>query len=415
MKISIPNSKTRENLLLTFLIIFKSTQASVLAFTPETTILCLLYAAYVFWKRGLKLDKFFIPFVLIYSLIQCYYYVSFGDNDFYLGFYILLKLVYAYLTIKCVGMDFFACYEKVVYKLAFISLPLFVIQLIDYDALFKVVGILQTNIPFLEYRNDRLANCIVFTLESHGSITRNSGFAWEPKGFANFLVIAILINLVNNRFRYNKRFLILALALITTTSTVGYLIFFVLIPGLYVFNSKSSKRFLFVIAAIPVVAGILSLDFGLSKIQKEYDGRNEYKELLADEREFEQRSLGRFPSFMLDLQDALKRPLFGYGYNRDERTQSDYTKLVRVNGVSDYFATHGFVGFFLLILTYYKSFKSFLSNHNYSGAWIIMLIIISIYFASTLTSHPFWMIFHFMFLVKMDPRLLVNKYQTMFR
>jgi hypothetical protein len=374
-----------------------------------------MYAAYVFWKRKMKLNKFVIPLVIGYVLVQCYYFVSFGTNDFYLGFYILLKLLYAYFTIRCVGMDFFGAYEKIVYKLALVSLPLFVIQLIDYNTLFKIIGLIQNNIPFLAYRNDRLANSIFFTLESHGSVYRNSGFAWEPKGFANFLIIAILINLINNRFNYNRRLLILGVALITTTSTLGYLILFGLIPLFYMINSRSSKRYLLLLAIIPITAGVLSLDFGLSKIEKEFEGRFEYKELLEDEREFEYRSLGRFPSFLVDLDDALKRPFFGYGYNRDQRTQSAYTKLVRVNGMSDYFATHGFVGFFLLLLTYYKSFKLYLDNCGYTGTWVIILMISFIYFASTLTSHPFWMVFHFMFAVKMDPQSLSNRYRSTFK
>ena len=180
-------------------------------------------------------------------------------------------------------------------------------------------------------------------------------------------------------------------------------------------NSKSSKRFLFMFATIPIFAVILSLDLGISKIQKEIDGRHEYKELLADTREFKTRSLGRFPSFIVDFNDAVKRPFFGYGSNRAQRTQSAYTKLVRVNGVSDHFSTNGFVGFFLLLITYYKSFKAYLKCYNYSGAWVVMLIIITIYFASTLTSHPFWMIFYFMFLIKMNPSTLLHKYQLMFR
>lgn len=407
--------RSRENLLLTFLIIFKSTQASVLAFSPITTILVLMYAMYIFRKRKLKVDKVIIPFVLIYILVQFLYLFSFGANDFYLSTYILIKLIYAYLTIKCLAMDFFACYEKIIYKLAFISIPLFLLQLVNYDLLFKIIGFFQNNIPFLENRNDRFANSIFFTMESHGSIFRNSGFAWEPKGFVNFLVIAVIINLVNHNFKFNKRLIVLLIAVLTTTSTTGYLITFVLIPLFYIVNKRSSKVILFLFAMVPVLILVISLDFGVSKIQKEIDGRDEYKELLVDNRKFESRSLGRFPSFIVDFNDAVKRPFFGYGYNRDERTQSKYTKLVRVNGMSDHFATFGFVGFFLLLLTYYKGLRNYIRAYNLKFTWVLMIIIMSIYFASTLTSHPFWMMFYFLFLVKMDGDVLKEKYKKLFK
>ena len=393
----------RENFILVALILFKSTQASVLAFAPETTIIVFIYAYWVFYKRRLKFDKIIIVVIFIFASLNIYYLISFGQNDFFLSFYILLKIIYAYLTIKIVKGSFFSIFEKITFYLALISLPLFIIQLLNYDLLFKFVGILQNNISFLEFRNDRFANIFIVTMESHGSIFRNSGFAWEPKGFANFLVLAMLINLLNNKFRINRRFLVFTIALLSTTSTTGFIIAFAILPLIYIINVERVNK----IALLPVLSMVLlfvlNLDLGYKKIEKEISGRDEYKELLDDTREFEARSLGRFPSFIVDFNDFVKRPMFGYGFNPEERTQSEYTKLVRVNGISDLLATYGLFGFLLVSMAHYKSLRNYLNCYRLKGKVLVFLMFVVIYFASTLTSHPFWMMFYFLYLVKLNP------------
>jgi hypothetical protein len=404
----------RENFILVALILFKSTQASVLAFAPETTVLALIYTCWIFYKRGLKVDNFILVLIYIYSGLNLYYLISFDENDFFLSFYILIKMIYAYLTIKIVRESFFPIYEKILYSLAIISFPLFVFQLFNYELLFKIVGILQNNISFLEYRNDRLANLFIFTLESHGSQTRNSGFAWEPKGFANFLLIAMFVNLILNNFRINKRLIIFFIALLTTLSTTGFIVAFILFPILLILNKRKKSIFLYI--PITIISGLffLSLDIGYEKIKKEIDGRDRYKELLADTREFESRSLGRFPSFILDFKDFLERPVLGYGFNREARTQSEYTKLVRVNGVSDILATYGAVGFLIIFITTFLSFKSLMMLNNAKGNIIVFMIILVIYFATALTSHPFWMVFYFLFFFGLNKEKIQLIYKIIF-
>lgn len=392
----------RENFILVALILFKSTQASVLAFTPETTVLAFFYAFWIFYKRRLKFDREILVIIFIYISLNIFYLFTFGKNDFILSFYILIKLIYAYFTIKIVRASFFSIFEKILYNLSIISLFLFLIQLWNYEFLFSIIGWLQNNISYLEYRNDRFANLFVFTLESHGSIFRNSGFAWEPKGFANFLVLATIINLLSNNFKVNRRLIIFVIALISTTSTTGFLILFIILPIFFMLNSDKSKSVVILSFLVLNIFIAFSLDLGYEKIKKEILGRNEYIELLEDTREFEARSLGRFPSFIVDFKDFLRRPIFGYGFNPDQRTQSEFTKLVRVNGLSDLLVTYGIFGFGLICIANYKSFKKYLSYYRVKGGVFIMLMLIFIYFASNLTSHPFWMMFYFLFLIKFN-------------
>lgn len=376
--------------------------------------MALIYASWVFYKRRLKVDNFILILIYIYLGLNLYYYISFEENDFFLSIYILMKMLYAYITIKCVGASFFSIFEKITYYLTVISLPLFAIQLINYEFLFGVVGIIQHNIPYLEYMNEIHSNIFVFTIDGDGAVYRNSGFAWEPKGFSNFLSLAIFINLVSNDFRINKRLLVFLVAMITTTSTTGFINTFVVLMPFFILNVK--KKSYLMLVPILVLGGIIffSSDIGYQKIKKEIDGRDRYIDLLEDTREFEARSLGRFPSFIVDFNDFLERPIFGYGFNRGQRTQSEYTKLVRVNGFSDLLATYGLLGFLFVVITYYKGFGGYLKLYKTKGNFLIIILFVGIYFASALTSHPFWMMFYFLPLINLQKLDLLTLYKIVF-
>jgi len=405
----------QENFFILMLLIFTSSQATLLSIAPIVTIFSFVFTVWIFFKRKLKIDKFFLWFVFLYATINIFYQISLGSNDFILSFYILLKLCFAYTSIKILRESFFPIYEKIIYTLALISFPFFIIQLWNFDFLYDFFNLIKENLPFLETVDERIASIFIFSLKKYAAELRNSGFAWEPKGFANFLIIAILFNIVSNQFKINLRLIVLILALITTASTTAYIIIFGLFPILYLINSKVNKTIVYFPVILSVIFLVLSLDFGYTKIKSEFEGRNRYSDLLADSGDFEKRSLGRFPSLIVDFNDFLSRPFFGYGFNREFRTQNAYTKLVRVNGASDILAVYGAVGFFLIFGFNYLSFKNFLNAYGSKGSFVVLLMLLVIYFASNLISHPFWMVFYFAFLNKLVPFKLRIQYLFIFK
>jgi len=402
LKDKINNRIRKENFWVTFLLLFKSTQASVLAFSPITTILFLALVFHIFNKRKLKVDKLFIHFSIIYLLILFVYLFDFGSIDVVLSVYIYIKFLYAYLSIKIIGTSFFENFQKIVFYGALISIPLFIIQIIAYDLLFDIVGVFQKNISFLSFRNDRFANIFFFTIEGYGAQLRNSGFMWEPKGYANILILAIIFNLIQTKLKFfNKRILVYVLALITTFSTTGYLILFGLLPLFILSNKKIATR---IISSFIVLVGIfyiLQLDFMLEKIKYEASLTDDHEKLLNTTQDYNRSSisLGRVGSLIVDFDDFRRRPIFGYGFQKEERTQNRWIKLVRVNGFSDVMATYGTVGLLFYFIMYKRFFKKLLRFYNLKGTTILLAAILVIYFASTLTAHPLWMSFLFIHLI----------------
>ena len=404
----------RTNLFLVCLILFIGAQSSILSQSPIFILGSSFLSLVVFMSRGLKVDRFYIFFSLVYFFLSIPYYLIFNYVDTLYVVYFYILLTYAYLTIRILEYDFFKIFHQVVYILAVISLPFFLIQLINFDFAFTLVGVFQNNFSFLEFNNDVFANNLLFSIEADGAIYRNSGFAWEPKGFSNFLILAIIINSVLYDFKINKKIIILVIALLTTFSTVGYIVLFTGFAGFLIINNKVGIHY--VIVAVIVVLSVLinENDFIFDKVSNEIYTMRDQADMIYDKRFFESRSLGRFGSLLIDYNDFLQHPVFGYGIQRKDtsktqlRTQAkyNYTKLVRVNGLSDRLVTFGLVGMLFYIISIYVGFRRYLLYHNKKGAFFILMIFLMIEFATNLLTDPIWMIFLFLFTVKEPTKLI---------
>ena len=404
----------RTNLFLVCLILFIGAQSSILSQSPIFILGSSFLSLVVFMLRGLKVDRFYIFFSLVYFFLSIPYYLIFNYVDTLYVVYFYILLTYAYLTIRILEYDFFKIFHQVVYILAVISLPFFLIQLINFDFAFTLVGVFQNNFSFLEFNNDVFANNFLFSIEADGAIYRNSGFAWEPKGFSNFLILAIIINSVLYDFKINKKIIILVIALLTTFSTVGYIVLFTGFAGFLIINNKVGIHY--VIVAVIVVLSVLinENDFIFDKVSNEIYTMRDQADMIYDKRFFESRSLGRFGSLLIDYNDFLQHPVFGYGIQRKDtsktqlRTQAkyNYTKLVRVNGLSDRLVTFGLVGMLFYIISIYVGFRRYLFYHNKKGAFFILMIFLMIEFATNLLTDPIWMIFLFLFTVKEPTKLI---------
>ncbi len=386
------------NFILTLLLVYNSTYSSIIAFSYYTLIFSLIISIFIFLKNGLKIDSLFYKFTILFLFVSIYLFITLPYFDVLLTGYNYLKFLYAYLSIKVIGYNFIKYIVNIAYYGSIISFPFYILQLLNYDLAFNLVGFFQNSFDFLSWRNDQMANNIIFTINSDGAL-RNSGFMWEPKGFANFVTIAIIFRLfMNNLVLYDKKILVLILAVISTFSTTGILVLF-LILTFYFINKKAIVLLsIFPIFLIISYSLFINSEILYKKILYEISLENEYK-MLLDKKDYESDvySLGRTGSLLVDFNDFLKKPIFGYGFTRENRTQSAYVKLVRVNGFSDLLAVYG-LGIFLFFYRYYV-FLKLLNTKKYKFLSILLISIICIYFASTLTGHPFWTSLLFLSLV----------------
>lgn len=364
-------------------------------------ILLFLFLVRLHFKYSIDFfDKYTVSILIIYPIISFTYFLIFNTLEVFLSIRMFLLLIMSTLILKLMRYNFLFTFEKLLYFLTIISLIFYPLQLLAHDKTLTLVSNISQFNPLTE-QDEEMKNFLIWGMDVDSGI-RNSGFAWEPKAFVNFLILGLIIRLIQNNLNIkDKRILIYTLAVITTLSTTGFLILFGLIPLFILFNKSPDKFFKYLIPVTLIFIYIMQLDFMWNKIKMEWEGRYEYESLLSDSRTFSKRSLGRTPSMIVDLIDFSKQPILGFGLQRDLRTQSVYTKLVRVNGLTDWIASFGIIGIILFIFGHYYGFKKYLSIYNLSGASILVVIIAVIYFATTVTTHLFWLCLMFLFTIQL--------------
>ena len=263
----------------------------------------------------------------------------------------------------------------------------------------SIVGIIEHNVPALDYRGNWYENIFIFTLNDNG-MYRNSGFAWEPKGFGTFLTLAMFFRLIENRFRLLDKYMIVyIIAMITTFSTATFVVFFLSVVPFYIFNKTSAYKVISASLLLPIiVVTFFKADFLQKKIIYEYESKDKYVAFVQDYRtDMQSRSLGRFGSFIIDWMDVKKEPLFGYGEQKYERTQFSVSgvHLVHVNGFSDFMAKYGAIGMIFLFTTLFLTFKLCSIIYEFSGWYFIPIGILLTSFASAILFYPIYQMFYF--------------------
>ena len=377
---------------------FITATANAITISNITVVFAALFTMYIFFIRGYKIDKAFIYFSIAYMALNAIYLIKFGYVDLR-AVREFLRYAHAYFLIKIIWKKYIPYFTKTVYVLSFISLPLYFLQLYDYDMMRNIIGIVEHHVPILDYRGDWYENIMIFTLNDNG-IYRNSGFAWEPKGFGTFLTLAMMFRLIENRFRLmDKYMLIYLIATITTFSTATLSVVFFAVFPFYIFNKPPSYRIISAAIIVPIMAiAFTKADFLEKKIIHEYETRNKYVAFVQDKRtDMKSRSLGRFGSFLIDYMDLKKQPLVGYGEQKYERTEYSVSgvHLVHVNGFSDYMAKYGIVGMLFLFITLSITFKQWSIIYEFRGWYFLPLEILLTSFASAILFYPIYLMFIF--------------------
>ena len=364
-----------------------SSNASTIALSDWVLLAFGLFSMLLFRIGKLKVDKFFFLFTLFYIGLSFLYVFKFGWLNFTATARVYLKILLAYMVIKVVGQDFFRILESIIYKLSFISLPLFTLQLLIPETFTELNGFLEFLIPPVDKGGVRYTNSIIFSVNPWG-IGRNSGFMWEPGGFAAILAIGIYLNSIFSEFRFNKRFVVMSIAMFTTFSTAGYILYMILI-AFYMYNTN--VKYFVLTAPIAILLGyfLLNSDIVKGKIEERFQSRNKtINNLETYSQERKAISIGRFGSLIVDINDLADHPIIGYGLQAEERTNNLYIDMVRVNGFSDYLVKFGLVGTILMLFNLRKIESLLKRSYYFRGLFILPGIVLLLSFSNPLLITP---------------------------
>jgi|GEM_PF-2700992 len=375
---------------LVFVLIHMSSGASVIALSDVALSLFTGLTIALAVVKRVRLDKHFYTFVYIYICLAFFYMMQFGWLNYTATLRLFLKILYAYLTIKIVGVRFLNLTEDIIGKLAIISVPLFAIQYVAPDLMSQINNVSEFIIPQV-YKGPGVdySNSIVYTVNPWG-IDRNSGFMWEPGAFAGMLSVALFLNLIIYNYRRNWKLFFMVIAMVTAQSTTGSLLL-VMVGAFWLMNQRVKT----IAIALPLMTVIVMLAVstgeGRDKVQdrlKNWDKTINNQDSYADDREGI--SVGRFGSFVLDWNDTLEYPLIGYGLQETERTTGKYIHLVRANGFSDYMARFGAFGLFMLVWCLTHTFSRFGREYGGRGFWMGTLIVLVLSFSNPVLLAPFF-------------------------
>lgn len=309
----------------------------------------------------------FVGIMLCWSFAVCFKFHDFSSSN--LSYYVFLfyAIFIAFIHIRVYGRDIFLIYEHIMVVFAAISLVLWGVAVLappdmNLFRMFPETGF-GNNVLYLFNWMDPTKGQIYETY------IRNAGCSWEPGRFSIMLVSAILINLSREgiTFRNNRKVIILLLALISTMSTTGYSITFLLyvIFSLREINAKSILAFFLI--ALPLAIFIFSFDFMGDKILEKanFEGLtrerihniNYNAKIHGDEYIG---SMDRFESAYFDGINFSKEPLLGYGRNNDYSwfRQEISRNFALTGGFVKIFSQYGiFIGLLLYAILFYSSYK----------------------------------------------------------
>ncbi len=403
-------NKRNTDRFLVFLVILLSSRASTIANSETTIFVALLLNLLVMAKRHVKFDK---PFALIIPVFALLVFQNWYQNDGEINWLRYVKLfsmiTVGYCTIKLVQFEFFRFYNQFIYGIILFSLPFYCWQVISVESLHSFGTALSNIFPSLVETLPSSQNILFHTIEFVDRY-RNSGPMWEPGGFATIIVLAMYFEFLSNNFKITKVVIVLLLGILITFSTTGYLLTFIL-GFVFLINSikhKSAKvKLSFYLTIIPafIAASVFvffSSDIMYNKIQflladqlSKVEDMQHVQDLDLDAKF----SLGRFGSFIVDIQSIKDNLIFGRGYDDDNFRHGSFDSFNLTNGLSNYTARLGIVGLIWLLFSLKKSGKLIeiaLSGENRNNN-ILIIIVPLIAFSNPVLFTPLYLMLSFLF------------------
>jgi hypothetical protein len=409
-------SMNKAHYILVLLLIFSSTN-TVPAFRDIYIIFLVTIGLVIYFRlKGYVFGKYYFNFLLIFGLFTFVYFLQFSTFNPIFSIRVISVVTIAYIVAKMVKLQLIVYFEDIVYKLALISLPLFLWQILDFNSLYQLNGFIEKYLPFGEFGGVANTNSLVFTMKTYAPF-RNSGFMWEPGAFAAMLSLPLYFNLSRNNFTWNRKLIVMVIALLTTQSTMGYLVFLLL--GLYMSFNPSSKEnkvipyifSLIVIAALAVFT--VQQDFMAQKIQTEYSNIDATIDMAYSRKTAskDKMSLGRMASLIMDLQTVKKYPLVGIGGQSEVLEESVYD-VNRTNGWGDFIRTFGVLGVIILLINLMRTGNSFqLLFNSKSGKIFFVLIFLTFTFSNGIIMLPLFITLQWFYLINKRTVKTINNLQ----
>lgn len=326
-------------------------------------------------------------------------YIKYGELNISLTIYLYYGIIIAYIHIRVYGKNIIYLYEDVVAHLSAISLVGWVVQIIA-PKLIHLLMIFPSNTGTIS------GSCLFYSegrdYETAILFFRNAGFSWEPGMFASLVVIALFFNAFINHFKFkgNKKFYILLVALATSQSTTGYGVLISLGCIIYLLNYRSQYKFIIAVMIVSMSVAVYNLPIMGEKIKDLWvNDVQETKERLYEVQGYYQEALAltRFESLAMETYNIRHDPILGYG--RDN-TNSYVEKELKLNvglpnGLFKVIAKYGCILGLLFYLCLFTSSQWMAREFKYKGTILFFIAYCMISVSYSFVESPIFIAFLF--------------------
>jgi len=260
----------------------------------------------------------------------------------------MLSRVFVALVIARAVSDFPEKYFRIMVVLSIISCLFYFSSIlgVGLEGLFRPIGI-----PLDDYGGIHIG-IHHYKREYTGGVLRNSGIFGEPGIFAGFLILALIFSL-NARARPPVgHYFVVIVALLSTQSTTGYLVGFLVVLWLVVGSSRVGAagtmklRWALGIAFVPIAFAGFAVAFGALPFLSD----KIWAQIDVVESEGHHWQLTRYGNAVFDLGYIAERPAFGWSQLLGTRgLEGEEFAYLGGNGLTGFAVSYGLVsigGFF---------------------------------------------------------------------
>ncbi|MXO95860.1 hypothetical protein GRI34_05420 [Erythrobacter aquimaris] len=381
-------AKIQTQFLILFLIILVSGNPAFSSSDVTPWILLPLTTYVVFIDRKIYdinfLKKIFL-FELAFLFIFLAHAIQFGSYPIATWLFFLFKILAGGFALQRIGPRFPERLFSVVFFISFVSLLCYLALLILGPE--KMLGMESP-----ELFGENVKTMLIFTTLMTDQWWRNSAMFWEPGAFQAIINLSLSLLPLSSWLEPSRRFRMICvlLALITTFSTTGYLLFFIILT-VKITQIRQSW-----VLRVPLISFAIALSV-FATFQLDFIGA---KILGQIERSLYSASFSpdRFGSLFFDIHYIEKNPVFGNGLIQETRL-ADHPELHNrnlghSNGLSNFIATFGFFG----ALLYFLSLLSGRTGVRKGDRIILTVVVIVIAFSEQFLTYALFLGLPFLYL-----------------
>ena len=389
---------SRDNVVKTTLV-FLLVGVSTMPMLKQQYGVYLLLASAVFTLKELRLDKTALLFLLLTLGVELYHNFAFDGYDLKLTRTMMMMLIATICIIYYVGLDLLPIYIKLLYYASLISFVFVALYHADSGLVTKIANavpgmFVKTSITYGS--EIKQANPFIYNFDANFlDLGRNNGPFWEPTVFATMLIIAQVFNLLLNKKLFNKQGIVFTLAIATTSSTTGFVAYFILILFYFLLSDRIRLATKLILAGVILAISIplyTKLDFLSEKIQNEID--------IADYEADKYGGDSRMASAILDLREMSQQNsyiFFGRGMDVNFRIEGPDKDVLRNCGDTALLSEWGVIYTLIYLSLLFYSFLQLTREYgiNRLFALVFTLIILVVSFSEVFFTLPFFLAFLF--------------------